>query len=196
VAPAEERSGSSDTTTEGEVTYTETTTPGGNEAYAVDGYPADSVGVALDDLGLDPQLIVSGINPAQNVGPFAEVSGTVGVGRTAIRQGVPALAVSGPAELDEAQFDFGAGLALDWIEANCEDLVAGTAQTDTVTSINFPACAPEQMGELKEVPRATEFPEGVSPFESSCDLSNPAPANDVEAIIVGYPAITQVPAEF
>ena len=199
VAPAEERSGSSDTTTEAEVTSTETTTPGGNEAYAVDGYPADSVIVALDDLGLDPQLVVSGINPGQNFGPFAEISGTVGVGRTAIRRGYPALAVSGPMELDQAQFEYGAELALDWIEANCEDLVAGTAQADTVTSINFPACDPAQMGELQEVPRATELPqlpEGQDIFSSTCDLSDPAPATDVEAVIVGYPSISQVPADF
>ncbi len=148
------------------------------------------------DLGLDPQLIVSGINPGQNVGPFAELSGTVGVGRTAIRRGYPALAVSGPIELDDAQFGVGADLALEWIEENCEDLVAGTAQTDTVTSINIPACDPSQMGELQEVERATEIAEGVNAFDSSCDLSNPNPATDVDAIIVGYPAITQVPADF
>lgn len=195
VAPADEKSGSSDTTTPGGATYTEATTPGGNEGYAVDGFPADAVIVALDDLGLEPDLVLSGINPGQNIGPFASISGTVGVGRTAIRRGVPALAVSGPPELVAEQFDVGAELALEWIEENCEALVAGTAQTDTVTSINFPACAPEQMGELQAVPRATEFPEGANPFASSCDLSNPAPASDYEALVVGYPSITQVPAD-
>lgn len=198
VAPADEKSGSSDTTTPGTVTYQETTTPGGNAAYAVNGYPADSVIVALDQLGLDPQLVLSGINPGQNIGPFASLSGTVGVGRTAIRRDYPALAVSGPVDFDQAQFDVGADLALEWIADNCEALVAGTAQTDTVTSINFPACAPEQMGELQAVERALEFPplpEGTTVFQSSCDLSNPAPATDVDALIVGYPSITQVPAD-
>ena len=80
VAPAEEKSGSSDKTTPGGVTYTETTTPGGNPAYAVNGFPADSVIVALDQLNLDPQLVLSGINPGQNIGPFAALSGTVGGG--------------------------------------------------------------------------------------------------------------------
>ena len=39
--------------------------------------------------------------------------------------------------------------------------------------------------ELQEVPRATEFPpfpEGDSPFNSLCDLADPAPANDVAAV--------------
>lgn len=195
VAPAEERSGSSDNTTEGGATFTESTTPAGHRAYSVDGYPADSVLVALDELGLEPHLIVSGINPGHNFGTFAALSGTVGVGRTAVRRGVPALAVSAGLQLDEDQFGVGADLAVDWITENCEALLGGDAQTDTVTSINVPACAPDQMGPLQEVPRATEMPEipeGDNIFASSCDLADPAPADDVTAVRSGYPSITQV----
>lgn len=195
VAPAEERSGSSDRTTPGGAPFQEATTPGGHPAYSVDGFPADSVLVALDELGLDPDLVLSGVNPGQNVGPFAALSGTVGVGRTAIRRGYPALAVSAGIQFDQAQFEFAAGLARDWIVENCEALVDGTAQTDTVTSINVPACPPAQIGELQSVPRAAEIAEGVNVFESRCDLSDSAPADDVTALIAGYPAITQVPAE-
>jgi 5'-nucleotidase len=198
VAPAEERSGSSDATTPGGAAHTETTTPGGNEAYAVDGFPADAVVVALDDLGLEPHLVVSGINPGHNFGPFAALSGTVGVGRTAVRRGIPALAVSAGPELDDAQFDVGADLALAWIAEHCEAIVAGTFQTDTVTSINIPACPPDQMGPLQEVPRALELPE-IAPddsiFASTCDLADPAPADDVAAVRSGYPSLTQVEPE-
>jgi 5'-nucleotidase len=197
VAPADERSGSSDQTTPGGASYHQATTPGGNPGYAVEGFPADAVGVALDGLALEPHLFVSGINPGQNVGPFASLSGTVGVGRTAIRRGVPALAVSaGP--LDAAQYEFGAELATEWIEANCADLIAGTFQTDTLASINLPDCAPEQMGPLTEVPRALEvptLPEGQSILVSTCDLADPAPANDMLAVYSGYPSITQVEAD-
>ncbi len=195
VAPAEERSGSSDMTTEGGADFTESTTPGGNDAYSVDGYPADSVLVALDELELEPHLVVSGINPGHNFGTFAALSGTVGVGRTAIRRGVPALAVSAGIDFDEAQFGVGAELAMDWISDNCDALLAGEAQTDTVSSINVPACAPDQMGPLQEVPRALEMPElgeGDNIFASSCDLADPAPANDVAAVRSGYPSLTQV----
>jgi 5'-nucleotidase len=198
VAPADERSGSSDETTPGGASYHQATTPGGNAGYAVDGFPADAVGVALDGLALEPHLFVSGINPGQNFGTFAPLSGTVGVGRTAIRRGVPALAVSGGFDIDPAQFEFGADLAADWIEANCADLIAGTFQTDTLASINIPTCTPEQMGPLTEVPRALEMPElpeGQDLFVSTCDLADPAPANDVVAVRSGYPAITQVEAD-
>lgn len=195
VAPAEERSGSSDTTTDGGVTYHEATTPGGVAAYAVDGFPADAVGVGLDQLHLDPDLVVSGVNPGQNIGPFAALSGTVGVGRTAIRRDVPALAVSAGTELDLEQFTLAAELARDWIREHRDALVAGTAQVETVTSINVPACAVTDMGELQVVVRATEFPAGVNPFASTCDLSGPAPTTDYGALSVGYPSITQVPAD-
>lgn len=195
LAPAEERSGSSDATTPGGVSHTATTTPGGNEAYAVDGFPADAVVVALDDLGLEPHLVVSGINPGHNFGPFAALSGTVGVGRTAVRRGIPALAVSAGPELDDAQFAVGADLALEWIAEHCAAIVAGTFQTDTVTSINIPACPPDQMGPLQEVPRASDLPE-IAPddsiFASACDLADPAPADDVAAVRSGYPSLTQV----
>ncbi|MCD9625203.1 5'/3'-nucleotidase SurE [Rhabdothermincola salaria] len=197
VAPADEKSGSSDRTTEGGATYEEATTPGGNEGYAVDGFPADAVLVALDDLGLEPDLVVSGINPGHNFGPLASLSGTVGVGRTAIRRDVPALAMSAGLELDDAQFGWGADFAADWIEENCEALIGGEFQTDTVTSVNIPTCPPEEMGPLQEVPRAEvvpELPEGESVFVSLCDLT-PDPADDIAAVRAGYPSLTQVPAD-
>lgn len=195
VAPAEERSGSSDRTTPGGATYEQGTTVGGNDAYAVDGFPADAVLVALDELDLDPHLVLSGINPTHNFGPIAVISGTVGAARTAIREGVPALAVSAGQELDEEQFRAGAELATDWIVEHCEALMSGTHPTDTLASINVPACPPAQMGPLQEVPRATalpELPEGESIFESTCDLSDPAPADDVAAVRSGYPSLTRI----
>lgn len=198
IAPAEERSGTSDSTTPGGAAFYETATPGGNASYAVEGFPADAVNVALDDLGLEPHLVVSGINPGQNFGPVAAISGTVGVGRTAVRRGIPALAVSGGAIFDEAQFEVGADLALDWIVENCDDLVAGGFQTDTVTSINLPACPADRIGPLLEVPRALELPdvpEGDNVFSSSCDQSDPDPADDIAAVRAGYSSITQVEPE-
>lgn len=195
VAPAEERSGSSDRTTGGPVPYREATTPGGAEAWAVDGFPADAVLVGLDELDLDPHLVLSGVNPGQNIGPFTALSGTVGVGRTAIRQGVPALAVSAGLELDEAQFTFAAELARDWIREHRDALLDGSAQTATVTSINVPACPVPAMGELQEVVRADAFPPGADPFASTCDLSGGGPVTDHDALRVGYPSITQVPAD-
>jgi hypothetical protein len=166
-----------------------------HEAIAVDGFPADSVVVGLDELGLEPHLVVSGVNPGQNVGPFAEISGTVGAARTALRRGIPAVAVSAGLEFDVEQFEFAAGLAVDWIEEHRDSLVAGTQPASTVVSFNVPACPVDDMGELVEVPRATELPEDVNVFESTCDQAVSDPVDDIAAIVAGYPALTFVPPD-
>jgi len=194
IAPATNQSGTSDQTTPGGASYADATTASGVAATAVDGFPADSVRVALDVMDLDPDLVVSGINDGQNVGPFAGLSGTVGVARTAVRDGIPAIAVSAGLTYVEEQFAVGAALVVDWIEENRQALVDRTMPAEVI-SFNIPACDPADMGEVVEVPLATEFPEGVNVFESDCDPSAPPPADDVLAIVAGFPARTVVPSD-
>jgi 5'-nucleotidase len=196
VAPAENMSGSSDSTTEGGAPHRPATTASGIEGTAVEGFPADAVVVALDELELEPHLVVSGINDAQNIGPFAELSGTVGVARTAVRRGIPGVAVSAGLQYDDAEFGVAANLVIDWINEHRDALVDGSQPTDEAISFNIPSCAPEEMGELVEVLRAAEFPEGVNPFESECSLADPEPADDYAALRSGYPAVTRIPPDF
>jgi 5'-nucleotidase len=195
VAPAENQSGSSDRRTPGGAPYAESATTSGVTGTAVDGFPADTIAVALDELGLEPDLVVSGINEGQNTGPFAFLSGTVGAGRESIRRGVPAIA--GSAGLgDLADFDGAARLVVDWVEDNRAALAAGTAAVDAVVSINVPACTAGTMKELLEVDLADAHIEGVDPFSSDCTLEADGPlADDVAAIAVGHATLTLVPAE-
>jgi 5'-nucleotidase len=194
VAPANNQSGTSDRTTPGGAPYADSETAGGFPAVAVDGFPADAVRVALDELGIEPDLVVSGINEGQNVGPVAGLSGTVGVARTAVRDGIPAVAVSAGIVYDADQFAVGADLVVEWIEENREAIADGTLPVEVV-SINIPACASAAMGEVLDVPLATEIPEGVNIFSSTCDPMLPLPTDDVLAIVGGYPARTVVPAD-
>lgn len=195
VAPAGDRSGSSDNTTPGGAPYDDGETLGGVEGTVVDGFPADTVAVALDELDLEPHLVVSGVNEGHNIGPLAALSGTIGVGRTALRRGVPAVAASAALEFDAEEFAVAVDLVTRWVAQNRDDLLAGALPADAVVSFNVPDCDPEQMGEVVEVPLAEAFPDGVNPFESSCDLSNPDPADDFEALSTGFPTMTRVPAE-
>lgn len=194
VAPAENQSGTSDQTTPGGAAFADATTASGVEAVAVDGFPADSVRVALDELAIEPNLVVSGINDAQNVGPFAGMSGTVGVARTAVRDGIPAIAVSAGLVFDEAQFAVGADLVVAWVEENRQALADRTMPAEVI-SFNIPTCDPDEMGEVVEVPLASELIPDTNPFESRCDLEGPPPESDVEAIIAGYPSRTVVPED-
>jgi 5'-nucleotidase len=78
----------------------------GPRVFAVDGTPADCVGVALQRLlGRRPEIVVSGINRGPNVGEDVFYSGTVGGAREAVFLGLPALAVSLAAR--DADCDFG-----------------------------------------------------------------------------------------
>ncbi len=196
VAPLENQSATGDSTTEGGAEYEAALTDGGYEGTAVDGFPVDAVNVAIDELGLEPHVVVSGINDAQNIGPFAEISGTVAIARHAVSLGIPAVAVSAGLQFNEDEFSVGADLVTEWIEENRAALLDGTMETDVAISINIPTCDSADMGDPVEVPRRTEeFPEGADPFTSDCDLADPDPEDDVAALRTGNPAISRVPPE-
>jgi 5'-nucleotidase len=192
VAPVDNQSGSSDNTTEGAVDWDDAETASGFEAIAVQGTPADSVNVALDELGIEPDLVVSGINDVHNIGPLVPISGTVGAARTALRRGIPAVAVSTGME-EGADFESAARVALDWLEENLDEL-----QTDFVANINTPNCvAGEMKDELVEVPVAEALVPGENddPFASDCTQELEDPPDDTTALDAGYPSLSMVPAD-
>jgi 5'-nucleotidase len=196
VAPATDQSGTSDNTTPGGAEYSDAATAGGVEGTAVEGFPADTIAVALDELALEPDLVVSGINRGQNVGPLVQVSGTVGAARAAARRAIPALAVS--AELADApDYATSAALAVDWIEEHRDELGSGENDEQVVANLNVPTC--DAGGEVRgvlEVPVATAFPAGVSAGDLPVDCAAAATsaADDVAALLIGYASLSEVPA--
>lgn len=73
--------------------------------YSVDGTPADSVYVALNEPQVTPRrpsLVVSGMNHGLNLGQDVFYSGTVAAAREAALQGLPAMAVSAHGDTDLA----------------------------------------------------------------------------------------------
>jgi 5'-nucleotidase len=64
------------------------------ERYRVAGFPADCIRIALSHLGLQPDLVISGINHGANVGLDIWTSGTIAAAREASFHGVPAVAIS------------------------------------------------------------------------------------------------------
>ncbi len=63
-------------------------------AYAVDGTPSDCVRLSLGNLDFDPDLVVSGINDAPNLGSDAVYSGTVSAAIEGLMVDKPAIAVA------------------------------------------------------------------------------------------------------
>jgi len=196
VAPAGDVTGKSDTKTAGGASYTDGATASGVEGTAVEGFPADTITVALDELGLEPDVVVSGINHGQNVGPLAYVSGTVGAGREAVRRGIPAVAGSAGLDADEGEYGIAAQYVVDYVTEHRDELADGTAPTDAVVNINVPQCTSGEPQPLEEVALASAIPEGVDPFNADCAMaSDEVPADDVLAVAGGYSALSLVPPE-
>jgi 5'-nucleotidase len=193
VAPAENQSGRGDSTTDGPVEATDTTTASGYPAVAVAGTPADSVNHALDVVLADagPDLVVSGSNEGQNLGIITDVSGTVGAARTAARRGIPALAISqGIAEAP----DFAAGVtaALDWIEEHRDAVLSFEGATADVWSINAPTCAVGVNKGVIEIATATESIGTEVGTDTDCSVELAEPSNDVEAFNAGWITLSNV----
>ncbi len=191
VAPAAQQSGTGGNATEGPLTSSPAQTAGGYEATAVEGFPADSIRVAFEDMGLTPDLVVSGINEGQNLGPLVDVSGTVGAARAALRLGVPALAVSQGlgGTLDYAS---AADLVVTWLDENREAIVAGELPTDTVVNLNVPTCTTGELRGSVDVASATA---GDPLAASDCASTGEGFTDDVTAFANGFATFTDVAVE-
>ncbi|MBO4562505.1 MAG: 5'/3'-nucleotidase SurE [Clostridia bacterium] len=66
----------------------------GIPTYAITGTPADCVRLSIGNLGADPEVIISGINQAPNLGTDALYSGTVSAAMEGAMLGIPSIAVS------------------------------------------------------------------------------------------------------
>jgi 5'-nucleotidase len=195
VAPATNQTGKSDQTTPGGASYRDGTTASGFEGTAVDGTPADTIAVAVDELGIEPDLVVSGINQGQNLGPVAFESGTLGAARSAVRRGIPA--IGGSAGIPEdTDYEAVAALIIDHIGEHRSEYADGTADVTSVVSFNIPYCSAGEIQELVEAPLAPTIAEGQNPYDTDCTVvSQDAPADDVAAVMAGHAVLTLVPPE-
>jgi 5'/3'-nucleotidase len=193
-APATNQSGSGDKTSPGPLNATLETTQSGYDAWAVQGTPGDSVLYALDTLHLNPDLVVSGINNGQNLGPIVDFSGTVGAARIAARANIPAIAVS--QGLMNGTVDPQYPVAATTMLAKVGDFLfgrAGPARFQDVVNINAPTCAEGSVRGVLDVPSGTSF--DGRPFLTSDCMSTVPPtsfADDVDAFINGYTAVSTV----
>lgn len=182
VAPAENQSGSGGRTTGGALTATDATTASGYEATAVAGFPADSVIWALGEGGIEADLVVSGINEGQNIGPLVPLSGTIGAARQAAQLGVPAVAVSqGFGEPPE--FDTAADALVAWLEDNLDAVRDGSLGTDSVASINAPTCDGTEVQGQVEVPVAESTDIDLNAVDCEGTVE---PTDDVVAFTNGW----------
>ena len=190
VAPATNQSGTGSKTTDPTPPGTPATTQSGIAATSVAGFPSDAVNYAFDEMKLTPDLVVSGINQGQNVGPAVGASGTVGAAKTAAAKGVPAVAASQGLGGDP-QYSVGAQYVLAWVEDHRDALIAGTDPADVV-NINIPTCASGAVRGVKQVPVSTD-PAGIlDPADCTSTLTDVA--TDVSAFLAGFVSVSQLSA--
>jgi 5'-nucleotidase len=188
VAPATNQTARGGDTTPTPHTTSAATTASGYAATAVQGTPADTITTALDQLGVKPNVVMSGINNGQNLGPTVAVSGTVGAARAAAKRGIPAIALSQGPLGDTPQYGSAAKLAVSWLAAHRAQLVkkAKTAPT-TITNLNVPNCPSGKPRGVKVVTTATD---GTGALGATVDCAAPVthPTTDIEAFNAGWAA--------
>ncbi len=196
VAPATNQSGSASKTTPGGAPGVAGTTASGYAGTAVTGFPADSVNYALDVSKVKPNVVVSGSNLGQNLGPISEVSGTVGAARQAARRGIPALAISQQLGANP-DFPTSAKLAVEWLKKNRKSFtkpakVDGTALTQ-IDSINVPNCPSGIKGLYETVlaPEGTAEPL-VTGDPVNCASTQTSFTSDAQAFNNGWASIAKV----
>src|SRR5438132_5645337 len=96
VAPAADQSGVSQGLTGAPpILRTDLMLPGALAAIGLTATPATTIQIAIKNIVMPrPDLVVTGINTAYNLGASAYLSGTVGGARQAVIEGVPAIATS------------------------------------------------------------------------------------------------------
>jgi 5'-nucleotidase len=123
---------------------------GRHPVYSCDGTPTDCVRVGiLGGLGLDPDLVVSGINHGANLADDVTYSGTVGAGLEAVVLGVSALCLSQQTPTGSFSVNYeenlaARGLAYDFTltaphgAALAAAMVIASAHEPVVLSVNYP----------------------------------------------------------
>jgi len=193
VAPATNQSGKGGSTTPGTLTTAPATTASGYGATAVQGFPADTIAAALDQLGVKPNVVLSGINFGQNLGGITDLSGTVGAARAAATRGIPALALSQGIG-DSPQYDNAAKLAVAWLAKHRAQLAKKptSAALGTIDSYNVPNCPTGKPRGVKKVDMATTSDNAIADVDCSATVTKPA--TDIEAFNAGWAAYTAVPS--
>lgn len=172
-------------------------------AATADGYPgivlaadaADTVSSAvtqtLDGMPPDqgtPQLVVTGINTGQLIGPLAEFSNNVPAAQAAAAADVPALVVAQGVDENPPEYTAGVNQALAWIDDHREALLSGE-QAAQVTLLNVPSCAVGEVRGVVEVPVAADAA-GRDLALVDCTSTAEGPVDDVAAFTTGFATLS------
>lgn len=195
VAPLTQQSGTGSKTTKGDLETSKVELASGQPATAVAGFPADTIRVAIDEMGITPDLVITGINEGQNVGPVIDYSGTVGAARAAVARDVAALATS-QGTADEIDYELAVPLILDWVSEHRAALLDGSAPVE-VTNLNVPTCSTGDLGELVEIEPDLDGDLAAALGVQDCTKSGDdfTFEGDLDAFLAGHPTLSTLTDE-
>ena len=203
-APSAEQSGASHglTTTQPLRAHRQSLPGITDNAWAIDGTPADCAKLALEELlGFLPDVVVSGINHGPNLGTDIIYSGTVAGATEGYCSGCCAIAISAAGirrGVGQANYEYAARLAADI----CLQMAASDFKPKVFFNINVPGSVPEDIKGIKYTHMGwrwyTEpFIKRVDPrgndyywLQGEFDDSKCGTGSDVEACNAGYVSIT------
>ena len=110
----------------------------GHQAYSLDGTPADCVRIALTQLGVPFDWVLSGINNGANLGSDIFVSGTVAAAREAVLRGIKSLALSQHRRKFKAEFEWARSAEMARVVLQDYLRPDFTMADRTLLNINFP----------------------------------------------------------
>jgi len=173
VAPLEDKSGSTHyltATRRGSLKVERHQIGEGIKAYAVDGYPADCILLAIGGIIKDnpPDLVISGINGGPNLGIDWIFSGTIGAARMASFGGFPAIAVSG---LDDDMPD-AVEAANRWVVSLAQSPLVRELKAQQYLTVSIPRLHPEEIKGVRVAERARLTASPVFEKVSSGDAEN------------------------
>lgn len=192
-APATNKSGTGGSTSPDPLTANHLTTLSGYAAWAVDGFPADSVRYALNTLHLNPDLIVSGINNGQNLSKnIIGISGTVGAARVGARASIPAVALSQALGDATHPDDFPSGVVAmtDWVNRFLLGR-AGSQVLQPLVNVNIPTCITGSIRGTLTEPAATSSTGAFSAQDCTSTATGPF-ATDIDAFLNGFVTETSI----
>ncbi|MBK5288692.1 MAG: 5'/3'-nucleotidase SurE [Acidimicrobiia bacterium] len=190
VAPATNQSGSGGNTSPDPLVANPSQTASGYPATAVQGFPADAVRYALQVQHLNPDLIVSGINNGQNLGPITGISGTLGAARVGGRAEIPSVALSQGLG-SPPDFPSGAFVLVAWVNDFLLGRV-GPQRFQSVVNINIPTCTAGAIRGSRFLPLATDTTSGNPVGNADCTSTVTNTVDDIAGFLNGFVTISSI----
>ncbi len=196
-APLENRTGASHGITSDRAIAVREGERRGLRWFGIDALPATCVRLAIERLlPARPDIVVSGINKGENLGPVTFYSATVGAAREAAFLGVPAIAVHLAAN-DGMDYGTAAGVTADIVRA----LGKGGIPPGLFLNVNVPALPRESLRGLRmtrqDMRAPLDFfekivaPDGTTEYEPGWKHLEPAgKGTDIWAVRNGYVSVS------